>query len=108
MAKIQAKSSSAVARLIFTEGERANTIFPLFLKQTLVGRIDSADLLLEDSTVSRLHAKLILEGKGEVYVEDLDSREGTWVNSVAVHGRVKLKDGDYIAFGDVVILFQAS
>jgi len=106
MAKSQPKSSSAVARLVFAEGEQAKTVFPLFMKETLVGRIDSADLLLEDFTVSRLHAKFILGDKDEVYLEDLDSREGTWVNSVSVRGPVLLKDGDRIAFGDVVVTFE--
>jgi pSer/pThr/pTyr-binding forkhead associated (FHA) protein len=106
MAKSQPRSASAVARLVFTEGDRANTVFPLFLKETLVGRIDSADLLLEDFTVSRLHARFILGDKDEVFLEDLDSREGTWVNSVGVKGPVLLKDGDKIAFGDVVVTFE--
>ncbi len=82
------------------EGPRAGTVFPLILKEMLVGRIDSAHLVFDDKTVSRLHARIVLEDDG-VYVEDLLSREGTWVNSVVVGQRRRLAAGDRVAFGAV-------
>jgi pSer/pThr/pTyr-binding forkhead associated (FHA) protein len=87
------------ARLVLALASGAGTVFPLILKETLVGRIDSAHLLLDDQTVSRLHARFSLE-KDRVLVEDLDSREGTWVNGVLVKSHL-LADGDQVAFGDV-------
>ena len=91
-------------RLVFAEGQRAGTVFPIILKETLVGRIDSAQLVLDEASVSRLHARIVLE-RGEVWVEDLDSREGTWVNGVAVR-RAKLQDGDRLSFGDAALRFE--
>jgi len=107
MTRSKAKPAPAAlspGRLVFEEGARSGTVFPIILQETLVGRIDSAQLVLDEASVSRLHARLVLE-KGEVWVEDLDSREGTWVNGVAVR-RVKLFDGDHICFGDAALRFE--
>ena len=93
------------ARLIFEDGPRSGTVFPILLKETLVGRLDSAQLVLDNGSVSRLHARLTLEPDG-VWLEDLDSREGTWINGVAVRGRTRLEDGDRICFGDAVLRFE--
>jgi pSer/pThr/pTyr-binding forkhead associated (FHA) protein len=92
------------ARLLIAAGPRAGTLFPLIFGETLVGRIDSAQLVLEDSTVSRLHARLSLRRDG-VWIEDLGSREGTWINGVVVR-RKRLNEGDRIAFGDVLLVFE--
>jgi pSer/pThr/pTyr-binding forkhead associated (FHA) protein len=97
---------SGPGRLVFEEGPRAGTVFPIVLKHLLIGRIDSAQLVLDDPTVSRLHARLDVLGD-VVTLTDLDSREGTWVNGEAVHS-VKLQDGDRIALGDAVLVFQRS
>ena len=91
-------------RLLLDTGPRAGTVYPIFLKHTLVGRIDSAQLVFDDLSVSRLHARLDIEKDG-VWVEDLDSCEGTWINGQAVR-RARLADGDRVAFGDAVVIFQ--
>ena len=91
------------SRLVLS-GARDGTVFPLVLAETLVGRIDSAQIVFEDASVSRIHARLILEA-GAVVVEDLQSREGTWVNGVAVL-RQALADGDEIAFGDMTVAYR--
>ncbi|MFN7133662.1 MAG: FHA domain-containing protein [Myxococcales bacterium] len=94
------------ARLQITTGRGSGTVIPLILAETLVGRIDSAQLVLDDSTVSRLHARLTVSGD-QVFVQDLESREGTWVNGVAVRGPHRLSPGDLVAFGDVLVRFEA-
>jgi pSer/pThr/pTyr-binding forkhead associated (FHA) protein len=91
-------------RLVIIEGPRSGTVFPLILKETLVGRIDSAHLVFDDLTVSRLHSRIVLKD-ANVYIEDLHSRDGTWVNGVAVGIPRRLENGDMIAFGDVVVTF---
>ncbi len=98
-------STPSTARLVITVGRGEGTVFPLILDEVLVGRIDSAHLVLDDSTVSRLHARLT-RGEGGVHVEDLGSREGTWINGVAVRGPHPLAPGDTVAFGDVVVGYE--
>ncbi|HEY3447108.1 MAG TPA: FHA domain-containing protein [Myxococcales bacterium] len=95
----------AAGRLVIVSADDGDgTVFPIILKHTLVGRIDSAQLLLDDLSVSRLHARLDVEPSG-VFVIDLDSREGTWINGVAVR-RAKLVDGDHLSFGDAVVRYE--
>jgi hypothetical protein len=62
-----------------------------------VGRSAEADLSMSDTTVSRLHAVLSLQG-GATVVEDASSTNGLFVNARRV-SRAVLKDGDTVAFG---------
>ncbi len=55
-----------------------------FLGRALVGSAPSVQLRVEDPAVSRLHAELELRSDGHVWVRDLGSTNGTWVNGVLV------------------------
>ena len=105
MSAARTPRTGPAGRLLLESGPRAGTVYPVILKHTLVGRIDSAQLILDDLSVSRLHARLDIERDG-VWIEDLDSREGTWVNGQAVR-RARLAHGDRVAFGDAVVVFQS-
>lgn len=66
----------------------------------LVGKwSDSADIFLDEATVSRIHAKILREGMN-CYVVDLNSKNGTRINgvSLAPEERKLLKNNDIIAF----------
>ena len=67
-----------------------------------IGRGAACDLVLEDASVSLLHARLSLSEDGYLYVEDAGSDEGTWLErsdrSVRVL-RATLCVGDRIRFG---------
>ena len=64
------------------------------------GRGDACDIRLDDSGCSRRHAKLSVGGDPSVvYIEDLGSKNGTFLNGCNVGGRVLLKDGDEIRIG---------
>jgi len=65
-----------------------------------IGRAD-CDILLIDPEVSRRHAA-IRSVNGGVAVEDLDSKNGTWVNEERITGIKELKPGDRIRFGNTV------
>lgn len=77
--------------------------FPLNPGANSVGR-DSADLLIADSTVSRRHATLTLEGD-TLTVEDLGSSNGTYVGSrrLAPGERAAVMSGDTLKFGAIVL-----
>ncbi len=71
-------------------------------KSTIVGRGEGADLSVEDDGASRRHARITFED-GTHVIEDLDSRNGTFVNGVAVR-RTVLSLGDKIAIGSRTVL----
>jgi len=72
----------------------------------LVGRGPSASgLRLEERNVSRRHARFLRAG-ALVLVEDLGSRNGTFVNGHRVEGRRRLQPGDRVAIGDFEIQLE--
>ncbi len=64
----------------------------------MVGRGDDNELLLDSEFVSRHHA-MISSFDGEIYIEDLNSFNGTIINSQVVT-RSRLKVGDVVMIGD--------
>ena len=69
----------------------------------IVGRSQRADIAVDDDGVSRSHARLRREGEA-VWLEDLGSRNGTFVNGVRVRGPIRLADGDKVQLGRGTIL----
>ena len=70
----------------------------------VVGRTPPADIPIRDSTLSRQHARLELRA-GEIWVEDLDSTNGTWINDERI-SRVKVAPGTELQFGGVQAAIQ--
>jgi len=69
-----------------------------------IGRMKGNTIVIEDSSVSLMHARISLKD-GEVLLKDLNSTNGTTVNGQPVN-EVKLKDLDRIGFADVQAQFQ--
>ena len=83
-------------------GDHAATIERL----TLVGSAARADLVVDDTTVSRLHAELDPRPDG-LWVRDLGSRNGTYVEGVQV-GSARVPDGGAIQIGSTVIRVETT
>lgn len=63
--------------------------------EALIGREDTCDLVIADRQVSRFHARVYQDENG-VYLEDLASKNGTYINTERVVEPVLLQDGDII------------
>jgi adenylate cyclase len=74
--------------------------------ETLVGRSAGCDVVIDDGSVSRRQAKIIVEGP-RCRLIDLNSTNYTTVNGTLVT-ETELKDGDAILFGSVPVQFLAS
>lgn len=70
---------------------------------TRIGRGLSADVHLDDASVSRRHARIVERG-GRLALLDDRSLNGTWVNGVRVEAAI-LADGDEIGLGRVAIRY---
>jgi pSer/pThr/pTyr-binding forkhead associated (FHA) protein len=68
----------------------------------VLGRDASAGIVIADPEVSRRHASLTLTGD-ELEVEDLGSRNGTWVSGERIDARRKLSEGDKLRVGKTVL-----
>ena len=72
----------------------------------VVGREPPADIVVSDWTVSRRHARITV-AEGQVIVDDLGSRNGTYVNEERIeHAIVPI--GQEIVLGDVIVSVQVS
>jgi len=60
-----------------------------------IGRSSDADLVVPDTFLSRLHARLYREGS-HFWIEDLDSSNGTWVNDRRVEKPTEIHPGDEV------------
>jgi pSer/pThr/pTyr-binding forkhead associated (FHA) protein len=70
-----------------------------------IGRTPDNDIVIDNLAVSRLHA-LIEEHKGDYFVKDCDSLNGTEVNGQRISARQRLHDGDEISIAKHTILFR--
>jgi pSer/pThr/pTyr-binding forkhead associated (FHA) protein len=87
--------------LEIVEGEGAGRQFELS-DQLLIGREPRSDIEVADQQASRQHARLVVS-QGEPVVEDLESRNGTYVNGQIVHGRRTVAPGDQLRVGLTVL-----
>lgn len=74
-----------------------------------IGKIkEEADVVLEDVSVSRMHARIFKEGN-EIYLEDLNSTNGTYKNGLQLQPYEKrcLETEDEIMVGKVPLIFRA-
>ena len=78
-------------------------IFPLDQEEVTIGRGLGNHLVLNDSSVSRNHAQVILE-EDRFVLQDLDSTNGTTVNGELVKNHM-LQSGDIVSIGEVTTLY---
>lgn len=90
------------ALVVVLEGKE--TSYELKQGQNLIGRLPDSPIPITQGTVSGRHAVIHAEG-GEFVLEDVGSRNGTWVNQQRVEGRVELQHGDALRFGDAAARF---
>lgn len=92
--------------LVFKDGEHSGKRVTMQNETLIVGRDQDCDLVLDERQVSRQHIK-IKHIENLYYVEDLNSKNGTWVNGVPLKGERTLTDGDMIEIALVVKLIFA-
>jgi len=91
-------------RLLVIAGPAKDTTIPLPEGEATLGRDTTNAVPVTDASVSRKHCLLRREEDGRFQIRDLDSRNGTLVNGLAVKEQW-LRHGDEIATGDSVFLF---
>ncbi|MEN8098701.1 MAG: FHA domain-containing protein [Chloroflexota bacterium] len=67
-----------------------------------IGRIESNSIVIPDDFASAEHALIALR-HGQLMIEDLSSRNGTYVNGNRIESNVVIKTGDLITVGNVVM-----
>jgi len=87
------------------QGVNPGQVFPIEGDVAVLGRHPDCDIVLESAAVSRQHARVVRLGD-HCYIEDLGSRNGTFLNGRPVSGRQILSEGDRVAICDLVFVFH--
>jgi DNA-binding winged helix-turn-helix (wHTH) protein len=93
--RVAAPAAAAVALV------RDGRPIPLGPGENVLGRDPLASILVDDTTVSRRHARVTIHG-GDVVLEDLGSKNGTSVNGRSLKGTCVLRHGDAVLLGSVL------
>lgn len=93
----------AIFRIVFVEGYSPGQKVDLEDGENVIGREESASIVVSTPAVSRRHARLRVAAN-KVTLEDLNSSNGTFVNGVQIAGVTALKPGDRIGLGRSIIL----
>ena len=95
-----------IARITQPSGIREiSLIFKPGGKRLNVGRASDNELMLNDASVSKIHAALLMSSEGTLLVADTGSTNGTYINGRRIaYGESRLiEDGDVVGFGDVEV-----
>lgn len=89
--------------LTVQRGIRAGHKWRLPPGATQIGRHPSNDITLDDITVSRRHCRMKLDSEGRLFLEDLGSTNGSYVNEALVE-QARLTSGDRLMIGKFHLL----
>jgi pSer/pThr/pTyr-binding forkhead associated (FHA) protein len=91
--------------LIATLTADDGTMHPLLEETSTIGRTPANAIALRDGSVSASHARVERTAGGFV-IEDVGSRNGTYVNSEKLSGKRLLADGDLLRLGKIILTFN--
>ena len=100
MARVTQQYGSREIPLIFKPGG----------KRLNVGRASDNELTLNDVSVSKIHAALLMNSEGTLLVADTGSTNGTYINGrrIAYGESRPIEEGDVLGFGDVEVRLRKS
>jgi diguanylate cyclase (GGDEF)-like protein len=87
-------------------GPDAGAIWNLFEGEAIIGRGHQASVRIEDDSLSRQHARIIVGAAG-VTLRDLGSVNGTYVEGKKLQGPTVLRNGDRICMGNICLRLDA-
>ncbi len=94
-------SARAACRLVWGARE-----VPLQPGENILGREPGTQGSIPDASVSRRHARILVRGEAAT-IEDLGSKNGTFVDDRRLDGPVDLADGDAVRLGLVTLVFRS-
>jgi two-component system, cell cycle response regulator len=99
---VRPKRSAMTLHVI--KGPRAGEVLIVDRRDAVLGRGDDADLRIDDPSLSRTHVRFERDGD-TLTVTDLDSRNGTLVEGARLEGTKRLRSGDLLILGNVLVRF---
>lgn len=98
IARVTMRDATREVHLVFKPGGR----------RLNVGRVTDNDLSLNDASVSKIHAAVVMNQQGTLLVADTGSTNGTYINGRRIsYGESRpIEDGDVVGFGDIEVRFK--
>ncbi|MCE2470534.1 MAG: FHA domain-containing protein [Anaerolineae bacterium] len=94
--------------IVWLDGSLSNPHWVVDSPEMVLGRDDGCDIVIPVRQISRQHVKIMMEG-GACVIEDMRSKNGTWVNGYRLTGMRQLEDGDEIRIAkDIRLRFVGS
>jgi serine phosphatase RsbU (regulator of sigma subunit)/pSer/pThr/pTyr-binding forkhead associated (FHA) protein len=94
-----------MASLLVLKGNNQGQRVPLSTDKSVLGRNPDCQVVISGTAVSREHAQIVYV-QGKFYIEDKQSRNGTFVNNQQISGRTLLHEGDRIKICDALFTFH--
>lgn len=102
---LRGSASSAVGRKLIYRLIWGNREVALGPGENLFGRDEDAVVWIDDALVSRRHARIVIDEKGAV-LEDLGSRNGTYLRGKKIEAPRELVDEDQVKIGPASMIFR--
>jgi pSer/pThr/pTyr-binding forkhead associated (FHA) protein len=94
--------------IVWLDGSLSNPHWVVDRAEMLLGRDETCDIVIPVRQISRQHLRIMMEG-GNAFVEDMRSKNGSWVNGYRLTGTRELEDGDEIRIAkDIRLRFVGS
>ncbi len=94
----------------FTAGDSLNKVKLTFAskERKSIGRTKENDLVIDDASISKIHAAFVLNSDGQLMVADTGSTNGTFINGerIAYGKAFVIKNGDKLQFGTVAVALE--
>ena len=103
MLELDYKNMENIPKLVFVNSDSSFEEFLLIEPETFIGRNPKNQIVLNDSSVSRVHAK-VTRFNNEFKIFDLNSANGVKINNLPAT-ESSFKSGDFISIGDIKLFF---
>ena len=95
------QASNKPPALLVVGGELNGTLFDLIETETTLGRNADNTIPLEFQGVSRYHLKVLFDEQQNSFIEDMGSKNGTFLNNQKISDKSPLNKGDIIKIGSM-------
>lgn len=101
------KSNTIEPSLEILTKDKSKVVFRIVSGRSTIGRNITNTIVIEDKLISNYHAVIINEND-ESWIEDLESRNGVFLNGLKIDKKAMLNDGCIIKIGSTMLRYHSN